>query len=166
MVDLAYVPTSSGNFAKEIIAPTKIDTPNYPDQGIAFAGFSKTLYSGNEYRLNPQSEDDQSFLFHYVAPTGLSTIPNPWGGKDFYCTKIILQTYVAGAMIAGDYVIVADGSVTRCAMFEDPLRPINTYNLDFNTPLKFTKGNNIQIVYTGDRAAGDYTILNLFGWTE
>jgi len=162
---IVYVPAIKTT-EKVINAPTNIDKPDYPDIGVAYAGYSKTLLSGNQYRLNPQAPYDQTNIINYLGASTLTTITNLTGGKDLYCTKIIMYLFRVGGGIGGSYVNIGDGTVVRVSVMENPAVATEGFILDFPTPIKFSKDNNFLVAYSTARAAGDRLLINFIGWIE
>lgn len=168
-IGVAYTPSSKDI---PIEAPQKIDTPQYPDAGISYAGFSKTLYAGNIFRLNPQQPIDWNITqtwgagstgAQFFGPTGILT-----EGKDFYVNKIIIGNYKQAAVGNNDTITLASGSDAKLVLRELQPTLIANFLLDFNfeTPLKFKKGNTIVVQYSAARGAGDFLVLNMYGWAE
>lgn len=168
-IGVAYVPTSSDIPA---LAPQKIEEPSYPDVGTAYAGYSKALMSGNQFKLNPQTPVDWNITNTWGAGSTGGSFTGPSGvlqdGKDFYVTKIIIGNYNGGAVANIDTITLSSGSSAKLVLRE--LQPSLTGNflldLDFLTPIKFDKGQGIGITYSNARAAGDFLVLNMYGWAE
>lgn len=166
MTDIAFKPLTPVK-AQDVQAPTKIDTPDYPDKGTTYAGYSKTLYSGNTYQLNPQSQEDVSYGASYAGGETQTGLSNPFlNVKDFYVTKIILGIYHTGALIGGATTTISDGNNVRIRVMEDASVSTDNYDLDFLTPLVFKKENNIILSFSNARNAGDIISITFIGWTE
>jgi hypothetical protein len=164
--EIAYVPIAPVEKA-QVQAPEKIEEPQYPDKGVSYGGYSKTLFTGNQYRLSKQDYVDNNTSITFAAlATGVS-ITNPGGGnKDFYCNKMIITSQKSGAIANIDEVSVRDGlNNIRLRLRELTINNV-LLNFDFVVPLFFSKSNPITVVYTQARAAGDILAVNLFGWIE
>lgn len=150
-------------------APSKIDTPNYPDKGVSFAGFSKTLISGNEFKLNPQDELDINLSGNFVggetqASTNVFSIT-----KDYYVTDAIIDNYRAGLVGQTYEISIKDGNdAVRILLRELHLCSSSAAHLvlHFSVPIKFSKGNQCILSFSNARGAGDYILINFYGWLE
>lgn len=89
---VAYKPVSS---TQNVEAPSKIDTPQYPDQGVAFAGYSKKYIGNGQYKLFRQEFKSSGTRFGWVASDGeLSlTINSEANTKNFYITDIVIEGF-------------------------------------------------------------------------
>ncbi len=160
-----------------IQAPTKIDTPQYPDKGVSYAGYSKIAMSGNQFQLNPQ----EIVNYHYDTGSKVAVevievlndvLPN---GKTLYITS--LQIYfsilnlVADSFIKLEYFSSA-GYVTIWGV--NILRNGDGLVANFPTPLKFdnTKkldsfATGLQLHYsTGAANTINNISFNFQGWIE
>jgi hypothetical protein len=166
---VAYVPLAPAP-QNDIQAPTKIDIPSYPDKGVAYAGFSKTIFSGNSYQLNPQSLVDFNSSANFLGgESGVSIAMD--ATKDFYCSKIVLMSWHPGASANIDTINVRSGSTDNKLILHEmsvftTAGFTNMVNLDFNVPLLFQKGQSIVVNYSRARDAGDKIVINLYGWLE
>jgi len=149
-------------------APKEIDKPEYDDKGVSYKGYSKTPIGNKEYILNPQEPADLTFTAVFAgAEKNLNCIRTNKYLKDFYCNKIILVTkHAFGLWNTNMTITIADGDLIRLRMFEATDNLVYTYIFDFETPLKFSKGNDIVLNYGRARAGGDIYALNLYGWEE
>jgi len=165
---VVYTPVSLDPISN-INAPKEIDKPDYPDKGISYAGYSKTLISGNQYQLNPQEQKDFTFSNRWNAGDKTANCERESRyTKDFYCTKIILCELNTAALWASTSKIsICDGNSIRVMIIEPNQSGIPwNLSIDFDIPLKFTKGNTIKLIHSVGRAAGDEWVLNLYGWEE
>jgi len=167
MVDISYKPLIPVNI-KDVQAPTKIDTPDYPDKGTTYAGYSKTLYSGNTYQLNPQTQEDLTYTVTCTGGETQHTLANPFlNDKNFYVTKILLYVYRApGVRIGGQRIRIGDSNIIRVTLMENVVLDYDAYDLNFDQALFFNKTNNVVLDYSTSRTAGDVFVINLVGWTE
>jgi hypothetical protein len=165
-IGVAYVPLSSS--IQTPSAPTKIDTPDYPDAGTAYAGYSKTLISGNQYKLNPQNEDDRTHLITFAGGETSHNLTNPLlGSKDYYVRKILIYWRSNGLIIPEPYLTISDGTMVRLVVvLEKQAGNSYVYDIDLPIPLKFSKDNYIRFTYSIGLQAGDRLIANFFGWNE
>lgn len=150
-------------------APSKIDTPNYPDKGVAFAGFSKTLISGNEFKLNPQDEHDINMSGTLAGGETLLNTGVISATKDYYVTDMILDHYRVGVVGNTYEISIKDGNdAVRVLLRELHFSDLMTLPLvlHFSTPIKFSKGNACVIQFSNAAGAGDYILINLYGWLE
>lgn len=172
--EVVYKPLSDTSKIQEIATPTKIDTPDYPDLGVSFAGYSKTLISGTTYKLNPQ-QLKQISLYSSFGGAFTSAVINKTElqEKDFYVTDIYLALFsqYAGASLTS-YVYIRDGvggtrRVSVSERINTAANNFNTYVLHFDNPLKFSKENQyIEIAFQTARIAGDSISITLSGWIE
>lgn len=90
--------------------------------------------------------------------------------KDFYCDKIVLFDFHDGLIANLDVISIKDGTVSRLVLHEITVLATASggpiINLDFKTPIKFSKGNNVVISYSRNRDAGDVIAWNFYGWLE
>jgi hypothetical protein len=164
--EVAYVPLAPVE-KSQVQAPEKIEEPQYPDKGVAYGGFSKTLFTGNQYRLSKQDYIDSNVSSTFTGGETGVAITNPGGGtKDFYCSKIIITSQKAGAIANVDEISVRDGLNNRRLLLRE--LTINNVLLDFDfvVPLFFSKNNPIYVTYSAARVAGDILAVNLYGWIE
>jgi hypothetical protein len=170
-IGVAYKPLNNVDLSK-VEVPTKIDIPNYPDVGIRYEGYSKTIYSGNTFRLNPQEVAEGSINATYAAGNlGFSILGSSGGlnsAKDLYVTKLIIQNYTTGVVATTDTVTLFSGTVVKLRIRE--LQPSGNgnffLNFDFAVPIKFNKNVAITYTFSRGRTAGDFTVLSIFGWQE
>jgi len=163
--DVVYVPPSIIS-KTQIEAPTKIDTPQYPDAGVDFGGYSKTIYSGNTYRLNAQNVTDINISHTFTgASFGLSILRANKDKKNFYCTKINISRYRAGAIVGSSFLSVYDGVSGRILMHSiEPTGAFWSIDLDFKVPLRFD--TDISVSTSTAFAINDSLCLNFYGWEE
>lgn len=155
--------------------PQKIDIPQYPDVGISFAGYSKSLYSGNIYKLNPQDR----YIKHGVCIWGAGITAFyfdnlQYGKKDVYITDIIIYNHPInwGSL---DYFSVqyGDGTTNETVyrfppqLWTDGINPIAKIDTKFTIALKIPKtALRIYIVASSAPGNGSLTIFNFYGWAE
>lgn len=91
--EVAYTPISNiKNITSE--APQKIDTPDYPDQGVKFAGYAKKYIGQGNYKLIKQEFKNSGTRFGWTAANNeLSLSINADSTKNFYITDIVIEGY-------------------------------------------------------------------------
>lgn len=163
--EVAYVPIAPAP-NEQVKAPEKIEEPQYPDKGVSYGGYSKTLFTGNQYRLDKQDAAYNGGAAVFAGGEAGATISHPGGGtKNFYCTNLVFMTQKAGVIANVDNITIRDGSLNKMILKELVIN--NTLlNFHFTVPLLFTKGNSLVINYTNARAAGDIVAINFYGWVE
>lgn len=160
ILGVAYNPTSKDI---PVNAPQKIDEPSYPDAGTAYAGYSKTLQTGNQFRLNPQTTFDYNLNWtpgagvtsgwtyltsaqdktHYVT----SIVITPWPNS---VNSIEFREYQTGRRF---YVQINDNFT------------IAPTAINFGIPIKIQNGA-IQFVLSAAAVASDQYAVNIYGWYE
>lgn len=152
-----------------IEAPKEIDKPNYPDKGISYAGFSKSLYSGNEFKLNPQIEADINFFVTWLfGETNLDLNRVNQSTKDFYLKRLYFNHHNNGAVTGSVCSITfkaGAGGTTFLSMQENPAT-FATYDIEFPIPIKIPVGLPINISFSRARAANESSGINFYGWEE
>lgn len=173
---VAYVPLTTAGSNLQIQGPTKIDTPDYPDEGVSFAKFSKTLISNNQYKLNPQ-QPHVSWSFSSLPGAGTNVNFVKAGSviadKDFYVTDMTLSLYTtyAGATVCS-YLNIRDGvgGAVRCVLLEKTNTAganFNNYTIHFDVPVKFSKEQPyINFNFGVARIIGDVISFTFSGWAE
>lgn len=152
-----------------INAPKEIDKPDYPDRGISYAGFSKTLRSGNNYELNPQTQEDLNFNWTFGAgDTATAVTRINQDTKDFYCTDIFINYKNNAAVVAvGDLMYIRFGAAGKIYFVgNEPSDPYWDMAIHLTAPIKIPKGDRIYFTYTRARIAGEVICGNMYGWEE
>lgn len=163
-----YKPATQANDVI-INAPKEIDKPEYPDKGINYAGFSKTLLSGNNYQLNPQIPADININYSFVgAELAFDLNRVNQESKDFYCTKVHLTYKNNGSAVAinDDIRIRAGSNGYIFLVFAE--NPAAYWELDikFTIPIFIPKGSGLRFSFTRARAANEFLCANFYGWEE
>lgn len=161
--EVAYVPLIP-LIDTEFIAPAKIDTPSYPDKGVAFANFSKTLLTQNSYKLNPQTPFD--FNIDTVAAGGETSFTyniSPNVGKEHYITDIFIVAW-PNAVNRLSLLDPEDGRVFFIKL-NDNGGILFGYHIHFTVPVKM-KSNRVRLSLSAAATASDEYVLNIYGWSE
>lgn len=159
-----------------IQAPTKIDTPQYPDKGVSYAGYSKTALSNNQYKLNPQEIINYTYsATNKVNVIVSQTIGYPENGKTFYVSSIQIHTSVP-ALTAGSYIEFNDylAGVSGNTVYRQELVRSETIHIAFPTPLVFKNSfitgstpSGLELKYsTGVGGTINAISVNIQGWVE
>jgi len=157
---VAYVPITETP-QNPIQAPTKIDVPNYPDKGTAYAGFSKTLISGNNYKLNPQTPFDSNVATIYAAGNTTSTITLVEDTTaDCYITTIVIYANMAAQTVCR-LQDPANGRIYWRGLLTNTVRPTQ---FTLSAPLKTSY--RAQFVMSTPAAGGEEVAINIYGWAE
>lgn len=166
--NIVYKPVSLDPISN-INAPKEIDKPDYPDKGIAYAGYSKTLLSGNNYQLNPQIPADININWTFVGGElafDLNRVNQET--KDFYCTKVHITYKNNGSAVAlnDDIRIRAGSSGYIFLVFAENSAAYWELDLEFNVPIFVPKGSGLRFSFTRARAANEFLCANFYGWEE
>lgn len=160
---VAYVPLTKTT-ETVATAPTKIDTPDYPDVGVAYAGYSKKLSSGNTYRLSVQEPFEQQASFLWTASNTLLTL-NVLNktGKTIYLSKITASFFTDTNNHVTIYMYNSGTDYKSIGVLA--CRATNTVSciIDFPAPIPVTK------LQWGAAPVGAMTgriSLNFTGWYE
>lgn len=159
-IGVAYVPTSSDIPA---LAPQKIEEPSYPDIGTAYAGYSKSLMSGNQFKLNPQNTFD--YNLNWTPGVG---IVSGWAylteahDKSHYITSIVITPWPnsVNSIEFREYETARRFYVQINDNFTIPVTAIN-----FGIPIKIQNGA-VQFVLSAPAVASDQYAINIYGWYE
>lgn len=169
--DVAFVPIAPVKPEQAQEAPTKIDTPQYPDAGVNYANYSKSVFSGNTYRLNKQEPMNFYYLAGPILGVSNYTTGFPKEGKKVYITSMQL-TFDIVAENSDSYFSLINGSDSSNIKFYLRNLRNGVVQFTFPVPLIFDtaytgsapSGLNIQI------SAGTSDInscsINFQGWTE
>jgi len=180
--ELVYTPISKVE-PEQVQTPKQIDKPDYDDVGVSFKGYSKSLYSGNDFRLNPQrsyyllGHSDGTFNlaagdFVDITINALGTVKIESPIADFtkekaYITSMCLRV-VATTTNTRLILRVYDGVVAAATIpFILNYPTDNLQEVIFTPPLKFTKG--IHVVIKNESAVPcvvDAASVNFYGWLE
>lgn len=159
-IGVAYTPTSS-----EIptLAPQKIETPSYPDEGVAYAGYSKTLMAGNQYKLNPQVKFDYNLHWTPGAGTtsGWSWLSNAQD-KNHYISAIVITPW-PNSVNSIEFREYQTGRRVYVQINDNFTIPVTAVN--FTIPIKIKNGA-IQFVLSAPAVASDEYAINIYGWYE
>lgn len=168
MDELAYKPISIDNVTN-INAPKEIDKPDYPDKGVEYAGFSKTLLGGNDFQLNPQIEADINFFVTWLfGETGNDLNRVNQVTKDFYLKRLYFNHHNNGAVTGSVCSITfksGSGGTIFLSLQENPAT-FATYDIEFPVPIKIEKGSPVHIEFSRARVANESSGINLYGWEE
>jgi hypothetical protein len=174
MSDKAYVPLNQGKFEQ---APKQIDEPQYPDQGVAFAGYSKKLLSGNDYKLYPQTRF--SIVDESTSITN-TTIQNTVHGdvtrdptKKIYITSMQIAVSIS-AIVNDSYASLYDYGVSGKLLWKTGLLRSGNIEVVFPVPLEIStpyqlgvSPNGLVLQYsTGTGATINKLVWSLQGWSE
>lgn len=166
--NVVYTPVSLDSISN-INAPKEIDKPDYPDKGIAYAGYSKTLISGNQFQLNPQIQADLNFNWTFAAgDTATAVTRINQDTKDFYCTDIFINYKNNGAVVGISNLMYIRFASAGQVYFVgcEPTAAYWELSLHFDTPIKIPKGDRIYFTYDRARIAGEVICGNMYGWEE
>lgn len=167
---VAYVPINNSKIP-DSQAPTKIDTPQYPDKGVSYAGYSKTPLSGNQFRLNPQEILNYTFSdTNKVNVLVSESCGFPENDKTLYITSMQIHTSVP-AVTAGSYIQL---SSYPKVIYKQELVRSETVHIVFPTPLvcsaqysSSVTPSGLELKYsTGAGGTINSISVNLQGWTE
>lgn len=161
--DIAYVPLAPAP-TSEVIAPTKIDIPTYPDKGVAFAGFSKTLLGQNSYKLNPQEPFD--FNIDTVCAggeTGFNYTISTHTGKTHYVTDLFIVAWPNSV----NRITLSDPENGKVFFYKlnDNGAQLIGYYVHFSAPIEL-KNNRMRLGLSAAAAATDEYVINIYGWSE
>lgn len=164
MVEKAYKPYGDVGTIKE--TEINIDKPDYPDQGISFAGYSKSLYAANQYRLNPQFFKNYNILNPADGSAVQIVVEN---NKKFYLKKIILTlTSTAGGVGRATLLVYEKTGVSvllRLASSASVADERITKDWDFDVPIPLD--DSFYYMYSGNGSVAAGTVfLNFIGWVE
>lgn len=167
---VVFTPLNTPPSGDQVNAPSKIEEPQYPDVGVAYAGYSKTPLSSNQFRLNPQTP--WHLVLSGTALVGLTDYaidgtPDLPADKDLYLTAIQLNTSIA-AVDADTYVSIRYlVGVNSTEIWKTQLIRSESRGYLLGTPLKLPK-NRTEIRV---RLNASGTTINAFsiclqGWFE
>ena len=162
-----YVPIAPAN-AKIIDAPIKIDIPSYPDKGTAYAGFSKSLFTGNQYRLNPQSPFDFNILWSPTASTSTTLLLSGDANSEHYITAIHISSW---QNVTGNELTIVEAitgrTIFKCVLDGSIVGDNGIKHIVINpiVPIKL-KDNRVTASVTSLVSAGSKIIFNIYGWQE
>jgi len=153
-IPASYTPAINSQEIKQI--------PPYPDAGVEYAGFSKTMVN-NQYRLNKQEPvvADKTM----ISTDSSIILYTPTSGKAFYLTDLIMQTQDAGI----ELIYLTDGVLAAAAGVLMTLRaygPVTVASdpqtiLHFSVPIKFVKDVRLTTSVSGNTIQ-----FNAIGWIE
>jgi len=162
--ETVYVPTAPVS-KEQAQAPTKIDTPDYPDKGVGFANYSKTLISGNNFKLNPQIPFDYNVTWTPAGGVTNVTLNLTQSNQNVhYLKKILISHYTINSMI----ITLSDplnGRVFLLFRYNNSAFSDRTINFDFDIPLKI-ETNQIQVTLSAGAVLGDEFNINIYGYSE
>jgi hypothetical protein len=139
---------------------------NYEDPGTEFKGYSRSLLSNNQYKLNPQEEADINISTTYAGGELSTNINNnTLLSKTFYCTDIIMSAITSHLVGSTDIITINDRSTLRLVLSEVATQN-NVLQFHFTVPIKFTKGGYFNVSYNTARSANDHLSFNAYGWFE
>lgn len=172
--EVAYVPVSQVK-ENQVAAPTKIDTPSYPDRGVAYAGYSKTPLSGNQFILNPQTPwTFTQFITSFVG-VQVHTLGYPDKGKTLYIKSLQIGTSIS-AVDANSHITLFDypkGGVTPKTLFKMGLLRSEHINFTFDVPLKVegyydssSIPSGLTLYVSSGAATLNTVVINMQGWIE
>lgn len=142
-----------------IQAPTKIDTPQYPDKGVSFAGFSKSALSNNQFKLNTQQENSIHVHIGPGIPAGTYNIDRANGTKNF-----IIQFVEIAYNMTANFRLDIDDRGSNGMTFRLPL---NTSGVTFRQIVPKTYISQIiDIILDTAVPAGGFIAFSLYGWYE
>ncbi len=152
-----------------INAPKEIDKPEYPDKGVSYAGFSKTLLSGSNYQLNPQIQADINIGWSFAGGElafDLNRVNQET--KDFYCSKVHITYKNNGSAVALNDTIMLRAGQSGYIFLVIAENPATYWELDleFTIPILIQKGNGMRFSFTRARAANEFLSANFYGWEE
>lgn len=161
--EVAYVPLVE---TTQVIAeaPTKIDTPDYPDVGVAYANYSKKLQSGNNFRLSKQEPYERTTLFGWTAGAGILAVgPGNKEGKDIYITEITLTCYSDTACFFSVYDLNTAGDYNTLAIIVCGAGQTNSAYYHFASPILLKK---LYIAVAPNVAVTGRLSTTITGWYE
>lgn len=141
--------------------PTE-QVPTYPDKGISYAGYSKTLVGQGRYQLNPQTPFDTNIISTPAAGTTLINFNlSPSTDKDHYITDL----FFIGLPSAFTTISLADYATGK--IFFSTLNNMFTPNgfyVHFSVPIKVS--SRVLLTLYAPSVAGDQYVTNIYGWYE
>lgn len=169
-----YKPTSN-DIPVNIETPREIDKPDYPDIGVKYAGYSKTLISKNNYRLNPQTPWSYTQKTGTLAPgtTIINYLANPPEGKKLYITGLQMGCSVS-AIDANTYFKIDSTTGTNVTLFQIALLRSEWASYTFNPPLvvdlgvrpNVVVGEGVAVTIASAGVTINQCSYNLQGWIE
>jgi hypothetical protein len=141
--------------------PQKIETPSYPDKGVAYAGYSKTYLAEGQYRLNPQRKlDISNYIIFPVAGNAFTNTTSVKASTEAY---YITNMHLSFKATAEDIIEITYGGKILWII----VIPIGISNhvLKLDVPVKI-EGNVLRFGYYNGYAINDIAALNFYGWIE
>jgi hypothetical protein len=154
-----------------INAPKEIDKPDYPDKGIAYAGYSKTNLGNSQYRLNPQNTFRSTGTKMFIGGELTSDVSFN-NEKTIYIKKITFSYHRAAAHAFGSPWIILEvlenGSAGEdiLVLLEPQPAGRHYFDYDFEIPIKIPINGGIRFYFSLARAASEYLYFNFYGWEE
>ena len=137
---------------------------DYPDEGVRFAGYAKTL-KGNSYVLLKQERYQLFERVVFASGSGSHYFnTNKPDNKNIYISSIIVT---ATRSAGNNYFTVGQRtSKPNITYFFVEVGDVTTINITFQVPIKIDDTEYFCSRFFGDDAITDFVLINLFGWTE
>jgi len=137
----------------------KFEQAPYPDSGVRYDGYYKTLLAGNRFEVKKQNP--VSFAKDFGA------IDFQFTTKRTYITSIsVLAAGITGTGTIGNSWSLRNGSSSGTVIFDAILRDGDSeFSATFPTPLQFPDGCYADMPSVAGVTDGDFTI-NVSGFTE
>lgn len=144
-----------------IQAPTKIDTPQYPDKYVDYAGYSKVSLSNNQFRLSPQTENNIGIYFPGGTPAGNYNINRGNPTQDYVIKFVLVSCFENVPMTQ---ITFTDEDGNNSLTLRVPALFGGAYS--FEIVPKVFKGERINITLGQNIQAADHIYVTFFGWYE
>jgi len=149
---------------EKVIAPQKIQEPNYPDTGVDYGGYGKKIVTGNQYLLVKQDENSiQVGMNQSLAglPAGTYTINRGSPLRNFVFSHLTIS-YIQTGII--QQLSIDDGSGSNGIRL---LLPSSTGNImGFAIVPKVFISSTISINISAAIPANEFICFSLYGWYE
>lgn len=144
--------------------------PNYEDSGVKYQGKYKTQQAQNKYELRAQQTR------FYVLGIGAAAFGSNLFARSrpelkFYCTKMILShagRSVASLALGQIHLADVKGASASTRFYYYPTAAAGDFNieLDFSDAPRLFEGENFDLYTQYGFAAGEFLVIQLFGWEE
>lgn len=167
--DVAYVPLQEPTFIEEV-EQKLAEIPAYEDRGVRYQGKYKTQQTETRYELKAQ-ETRFYVLGITTGAFGSTLFPRSRPQTRFYCTKMIIShagrstsSFGLGQIRLAD---VKNGSAST-RFYYYPLTASGEFNAqyDFSDSPRLFEGDNFDLYTQYGFGAGEFLIIQLFGWEE
>lgn len=118
--------------------------PPYPDAGVKYAGYSKTI-KGNSWKINKQQSVACNVFFNSATASSYNLFSPP-SGKAFYLTDLYIHPSTGGTNI----IYLTDGPLTTVnSVLQQYYVATNPVVLHFDVPIRFETSATFTILVAG-----------------